>query len=267
MHANSVIDSPEPLPAAARILVGVRHWRRHLGPPDWIIAGLLVFILGVLIGGTYLLAVWGIGSIWKEQDRQQGTGFGFAGVAIRQPDGSITFHLATMSDAFEFLDQNTPPPGDTMLVNYAVADAIESRWWDVWAASGRVESLKFYVLPTPRANGGPLAANEELRILQALQRDHPEALSPALRNAASLSARSLLAESVYHNTARGIATLLAVGGFLWGALWLTRVERRYRQWFLGKCAACGYPLRDIRGDRCPECGTRWWAYGDDIANG
>lgn len=223
----------------------------------------MVFILALLIGGAYLLAVWGIGAVWDEQDSRRGHGFGTAGVAIRQSDGSIAFHLTPLFDVYEFLRANAPPPADTMIVNFSYEDSIENRWWDLWSASRRVEVLEFTTHPSPRANGGPLTPDEQLRILYAIQRDHPEVLAPSLRHATSLRVQSVIAQSVYHNAARGLVTLLAIGGFVWGATWLTRAERRYRHWFLGKCATCGYTISGIQGDRCPECGSKWWPYGHD----
>lgn len=245
------------------ILATVRHWRRHLGPPDGIIAWLMIFILALLVGGAYLLAIWGISAIWEKQHPGSGHGSGFAGVAVRQTDGTILFHLASRPDALEYLDRNAPPSANTMLVGYFVVDTFARRWWDIWSASQLVSSLEFNTFLSPRAHGGPLTPDEQLQILHTLQRDHPETLSPIFHHAASLSASQTIRTSVYHNMTRGIATLLAFGGLLWGASWIARAERRYRQWFLGICAECGYPLRGIHGDRCPECGTQWWPYGDD----
>ncbi len=53
----------------------------------------------------------------------------------------------------------------------------------------------------------------------------------------------------------GVASNVLIPAAIAYVVHLRRVQRRLRRYARGECVACGYGLRGIETDRCPECGT------------
>ncbi|MEZ6211010.1 MAG: hypothetical protein R3B46_07170 [Phycisphaerales bacterium] len=233
-------------------------WRRHLGPPEWVLVGLWIFLLTVGAGFVYSLVVNAIELRW-ESIRGMGQTRGLATtVVIERNDGSLTVVDAS-EDGFDRLAfWPVEDMKSRVMVDTDYDFRTERRAWDLWSDRGERVDVRFFVRgPDQYSAGGPLTKAQEMAIVRhAVERDR-EGVHPLLAqiSPATMSASGTNWESVRHNIAHGAALVIVWGGFVFIGWRVLRWEILYRRCWLKDCAGCGASLSGLAVQRCPSCGA------------
>ncbi len=249
-------------------------WRRRLGPPEWVLVGLWIFLLTVGAGFVYSLVVNAIELRW-ESIRGMGQTRGLATtVVIERNDGTLTVVDAS-EDGFDRLAfWPVEDMKSRVMVDTHYDFRTERRAWDIWSDRGERIDMRFFVRgPDQYSAGGTLTKAQEMAIVRhAVERDrggvHPllAQISPA-----TMSASGTNWESVRHNIAHGAALVIVWGGFAFIGWRVLRWEILYRRCWLKDCAGCGASLSGMAVERCPSCGAatgrRLWFFVESIRLG